>query len=229
MTVSPEASTAIWQDPDYARLWMSRDGAESTLALPRQMAAALVASDRPQTALVLDIASGPGAFLSYFLDAFPAARGVWSDASPTMMETARERLARFGDRVDYVLADMNHLADADLPAGVDVVTTSRASHHLDAEALTAFYRAAASRVDPGGWLINLDHVFPGEPWNTRLRQVRKQLWSKASQDGGPKHYHNYPLPSIDDHRRGFEAAGITDLDIPWRAFYSCLMAGRVSG
>ncbi|MBO0822554.1 MAG: class I SAM-dependent methyltransferase [Actinobacteria bacterium] len=227
MIVSPDTSTAIWQDPDYARYWTSRDRVDDMLTLPRQLASALVASDRPQTAVVLDIASGPGAFLGHFLDAFPAAKGIWTDASPTMMETARERLARFGDRVDFILADMNHLADADLPSGVDVVTSSRASHHLNPVALVAFYRAASAHITPGGWLINLDHIFPGEPWNRRLRQIRNQFWVKASQEGGAKHYHNYPLPSIDDHLRGFEAAGISEVDTPWRAFYSCLMVGRV--
>jgi len=228
MTASPDASTAIWQDPDFARGWASRDTMEDMLTLPRQMAAAIVRQERPQTRMVLDIASGPGAFLEYFLDAFPDAHGVWSDASETMLETAHERLDRFGDRVTFILADMNDLASAGLPEGVDVVTSSRASHHLDPVALTAFYQAAAGHVAAGGWLINLDHIFPGEPWNARLRQVKKEFGSKASQGDGPKHHHNYPLPSIADHLHGYEAAGISEVDVPWRSFYSCLLVGHLA-
>jgi trans-aconitate methyltransferase len=41
---------------------------------------------------VVDVASGAGAFLSVLLDAFPEARGVWTDASPAMLDRARVAL-----------------------------------------------------------------------------------------------------------------------------------------
>jgi hypothetical protein len=42
---------------------------------------------------------------------------------------------------------------------------------------------------------------------------------------GPKHHHNYPLTSVQDHLDAFAAAGITDVELPWRAFYTCLFMG----
>jgi hypothetical protein len=34
------------------------------------------------------------------------------------------------------------------------------------------------------------------------------------------------LPGIGDHLDGFLAAGVTDVDVAWKAFYSCLFLGR---
>lgn len=60
-------------------------------------------------------------------------------------------------------------------------------------------------------------------WDQRLRTVRRELGGKSE---GPKHHHSYPLTSIRDHLDAFAAAGITDVDIPWRAFFTCLFMGR---
>lgn len=230
MTVEGHRAAEVWQDPEFARAWTAGDRQGELLDLPRRLAAALVADDRPGTAVVLDVASGPGAFLEVFLDAFPDAHGVWSDASETMHDEARQRLARFGDRVEFVLADMTDLPGAGLPSEIDVVTTSRASHHLDRQALHAFYADAASLLAPGGWLVNLDHFGPEEVWNQRLRAAKKHFGGRGNgEERTRRHHHNYPLCSVEDHLDGYQAAGIVDVDMPWRAFYTVLLAGRKAG
>jgi hypothetical protein len=45
----------------------------------------------------------------------------------------------------------------------------------------------------------------------------------------PKHHHNYPLTSIQDHLDGYATAGITDLEIAWKAFFTCLFIDRKAG
>ncbi|HLH57932.1 MAG TPA: class I SAM-dependent methyltransferase [Streptosporangiaceae bacterium] len=223
MTQQGQEAAAIWREADFARAWAQGDRGQDLLGLPRQMAAVIVAGDRPEPRCIVDIASGPGAVLAVFLDRFPSARGIWTDASEAMLGLARERLAPFGDRVEYRIADMTDLAAAGLPAQADVITTSRAAHHLDRDGLFAFYAEAASRLAPGGWLVNLDHVGPDEVWDKRLRAARREFGTSPE---GPKHHHNYPLTSIADHLDALAAAGITDADVPWRAFYSCLFMGR---
>jgi len=230
-----ELAAASWRDAAFARNWAETDSFRDLLGFPRLMAAGIVAADNPAPETVVDIGAGPGAVLAVFLERFPSAKGVWSDASEAMLELARDRLAPFKDRVEYRLADMTDLDDAGLPAAADVITTSRAAHHLDKDGLNAFYAAAAARLTPGGWLVNLDHIGPasqaGPPatagfddvWDRRLREVRRMFGITPD---GPKHYHNYPLTSVQDHLDAFGAAGITDVEIPWRAFYTCLFMGR---
>jgi len=216
-----------WLDADFAGKWASTDVNAELLAFPRAIAAALVAADRPRTARVLDVASGPGDFLAVFLDEFPTATGIWTDASAAMLDLARERLARFGDRVDFQLLDMTDLASGTLPTGVDVVLTSRAAHHLDKAGLAAFYADAARLLAPGGWLINLDHIGPEtDDWDRRLRTTRKRFQQAAPK--APQHHHNYPLTSVRDHMAAFEGAGLVDVEVVWRAFVTCLFAARAA-
>jgi SAM-dependent methyltransferase len=226
----PEMSrtaAAVWSDPDFAKAWLDADpqGAHDLLGLPRLIAARMVAEGTPQPQLVVDVAGGAGKFLGVMLDTFPAARGVWLDASRTMLDRARIDLARFGPRVSFIVGDMTELRAAGVPGGADVITTSRASHHLDRAELHGFYKEAAGLLAPGGWLVNLDHIGPADVWDKRYRSVRKQFG--AYRPSAPGHHHNYPLPSADDHLDGYGAAGVTDLDIAWKAFYTCLFMGRL--
>ncbi|HEX4832736.1 MAG TPA: class I SAM-dependent methyltransferase [Trebonia sp.] len=236
MTTQGRQAAAIWRDEGFATSWAAGDTTTADLlAVPRRIAAEVVAGDNPSPAEIMDIGAGPGAVLAVFLQRFPGAHGTWSDASEAMLAMARENLAPFGARVDYRLADMTALDDAGLPATADVITTSRAAHHLDSDGLIAFYSAAARRLGPGGWLVNLDHVGPAsaagpagvagpdEVWDQRLRAVRKELGITSD---GPKHHHDYPLTSVQDHLDAFTAAGITDVEVVWRAFFTCLFMGR---
>jgi SAM-dependent methyltransferase len=216
-----------WQDSTFANSWASADVHVELLALPRAIASALVAADRPDTARVLDVASGPGDFLAVFLAEFPAATGIWTDASEAMLTLARQRLARFGDRVEFRLADMTDLAAADLPDDIDVVLTSRATHHLDRAGLHAFYRDAARLLAPGGWLFDLDHIGPvTDDWDRRLRSVRTRFQPPVPK--ASRHHHTYPLCGVRDHLDGLAAAGLEDVEVVWRAFVTCLFAARVN-
>jgi SAM-dependent methyltransferase len=224
MTEQGRRISVDWRDPTFAVAWAERDTMRDLLDLPRRIAAALVALDRPKPRLIIDVGSGPGAFLAAFLDEFPTVRGVWSDASGVMLDQARAALAGYGDRVEFRLADMTDLDGVGIPSGADAVITSRAAHHLDRVGLATFYRDAAAHLAPGGWLINLDHIGPADGWDTRLRAVRKRF--ATSRGKAPGHHHTYPLCSIDDHLDGYRAAGVSDVEIAWRAFFTCLFVGR---
>ena len=226
MTTQGEQIAEIWKDPGFAREWEAHDSFNDFLVLPRRLSSALIAQERPQARVVLDVASGPGAFLAEFLDQLPEARGIWTDASEAMLDAAHERLAGYGDRVQFVVADMTDLASAGLPHDIDVVATSRAAHHLDRAGLHAFYAETTDRLTPGGWLVNLDHIGPPDVWDRRLRTLRKKF---VAESDGPKHHHNYPLTSIQDHLDAFHAAGIDDVEVAWRAFYTALFVGRKDG
>ena len=223
MTQQGQAAAAVWREAGFARSWAQSDVFSDMLDFPRHIAAAVVAVDHPAPACIVDVGSGPGAVLSVFLEQFPSARGIWTDTSEAMLGLARERLAPFGERVEYRIADMTDLAGAGLPPGADVITTSRAAHHLDRDGLFAFYAQAAALLTPGGWLVNLDHIGPEDVWDQRLRAARKQF---ATAPEGPKHHHNYPLTSVRDHLEAYAAAGISDVEVVWRAFYTCLFMGR---
>lgn len=217
--------TAFWTERSTALEWAEKDAQRDLLELPRRIAAEIVAIDRPATATVADVGSGPGDFLALFLQRFPEARGIWSDISPAMEELAHRQLDPLGPRTEYRIADMTEFAG--LPDGLDVIMTSRAVHHLDRDGLRTFYRDAAEHLAPGGWLVNLDHFGPDDAWNTRLREARKRLVPRTTEQR--PHHHNYPLTSVADHSEALAAAGFSDVETPWRGFVTALFMARRDG
>jgi trans-aconitate 2-methyltransferase len=55
---------------------------------------------------VLDAGCGTGRVTERLVERLPRGRVIALDGSPAMVEATRERLARFGDRVEYVVADL---------------------------------------------------------------------------------------------------------------------------
>ncbi|MCU1666301.1 MAG: hypothetical protein JWR58_6366, partial [Pseudonocardia sp.] len=77
---------------------------------------------------------------------------------------------------------------------------------------------------PGGWLVTLDHIRPTDEWDSRFRTVLPAF--AGSNAGKPTHPHYFPFPTVDDHLAALTAAGFDEVEMPWRAFYTCLFVGH---
>ena len=98
---------------------------------------------------VLDAGCGTGRVTEQLLQRLPRGTVIALDGSPAMIDAARERLARFGDRIDYVVADLGRPLPVD--GSVDAVLSTATFHWVpDHDALFANL-AAVTR--PGGWLV----------------------------------------------------------------------------
>ena len=100
---------------------------------------------------VLDAGCGTGRVTEQLLERMGADGGtvVALDGSPAMVDAARERLARFGDQVEYVVADLGRPLPLDPP--VDAILSTATFHWVpDHDALFANLAAV---VRPGGWLV----------------------------------------------------------------------------
>jgi SAM-dependent methyltransferase len=213
-----------WRSWSYAAEWASDDVLAGLLELPRRISTALVADAGLEVRRAVDLGSGQGTYLEHFLEAFPAARGTWVDANEAMRELAGERLARFGDRVEYVLGDVERVGELRLvPA--DVITTSRVLHHFSAESLRRLYRSAHDLLVPGGFLFNLDHVGAPGAWDGRYRRIRDRFTGPRKRELKP-HRHDYPLASADTHLELIRGAGFEEPDVAWRTFYTVLLVAR---
>ena len=213
-----------WRSDAYAAEWAADDVLAGLLELPRRISTALVGDAGIRVEHVVDLGSGDGPYLERFLDAFPEARGTWLDANEAMQDLARDRLARFGDRVRYVLGDVERLDELELgPA--DAIASSRVLHHFSPASARRLYGAAHELLRPGGFLFNLDHVgAPGE-WDTRYRRVREQFTGRRRRELKP-HRHDYPLPSAEDHLAWIAGSGFETPDVAWRTFYTVLLVAR---
>ncbi len=99
---------------------------------------------------VLDAGCGSGRVTEQLAERLPAGRIIALDASPSMVAAARERLARFGDRVRYVVADLGQPLPLDARS-VDAILSTAALHWVpDHDRLFAHL---ASPLRPGGRLV----------------------------------------------------------------------------
>lgn len=112
---------------------------------------------------VLDAGCGSGRVTEQLLERMGPDGGtvIALDGSPAMVDAARERLARFGDRVEYVVADLGQPLPIAEP--VDAILSTATFHWVpDHDAL---FRNLAAVVRPGGWLVaqcggvgNIDNI-----------------------------------------------------------------------
>ena len=98
---------------------------------------------------VLDAGCGTGRVTELLLARLPRGRVVALDSSAAMLSEARGRLARFGDQVTYVEADLGRPLPLSQP--VDAVLSTATFHWVpDHDALLANLAAV---LRPGGWLV----------------------------------------------------------------------------
>jgi ubiquinone/menaquinone biosynthesis C-methylase UbiE len=213
-----------WESNEYALAWAGEDVLSDLLALPVRISVALAVDAGLQVQHVVDVGAGPGTYLQAFLSAFPEARGIWIDSSEAMEELARERL---DDRVTYVQADAEKLDEIDLPPA-QVVTTSRMLHHFDPEGIRRFYSTVNRVLEPGGFFFNLDHYGTPDGWEARYRRIREQFTGGRKRKLRP-HRHDYPFSPIREHLAWLADAGFEAPDVPWRTFFTALVAARKPG
>jgi trans-aconitate 2-methyltransferase len=95
---------------------------------------------------VLDAGCGSGRVTELLAERLPRGHVVALDGSPSMLEEAARRLARFGERVEYVHADLAEPLPLDRP--VDAVLSTATFHWVrDHDAL---FRHLGAVLRPGG-------------------------------------------------------------------------------
>jgi trans-aconitate 2-methyltransferase len=159
---------------------------------------------------VLDAGCGSGRVTEQILERLPRGHVVALDASAAMVEQARHRLARFGDRVEFVVADLA----VGIPIGgsVDAILSTATLHWIADH--DAVYRNFAVVLRPSGQLA----AQAGAPGN--VAHVLEAL-AAAGEDYRPRYHFADP----DATRARLEAAGFVDIDI-WTHDEPTTLAGR---
>lgn len=107
---------------------------------------------------VIDLGAGSGRLLEKVLTICPQASCTWVDSSEAFQATARRRLARFGDRVTYVLSPMEGDWASRVAAPVDVIFSMSAIHHLEHDEKRAVYARSFDLLAADRWFVNTDEM-----------------------------------------------------------------------
>lgn len=134
----------------------------------------------PKDSLVLDAGCGPGIVSEALLSAGHRVVGV--DLSTQMLERARARCARFGDRARFVQGSVLQLAES----GFDAAISRLVIHHV--EDPLAFVSAQVQRVRAGGAVIACDHTTDPDAgraaWHQRIERARDRTHTHCLTSGG---------------------------------------------
>jgi trans-aconitate 2-methyltransferase len=146
---------------------------------------------------VLDAGCGSGRVTELLAGRLPRGRVVALDGSPAMIEAARERLAPFGDRIEYVVADLGE--PLPIEGTVDAILSTATFHWVrDHDALFA---NLALVLRPGGRLVA---QFGGVG---NVASVTKVLATIGDGWLGPAHFET-PMATV----RRLDAAGFVDIE-----------------
>jgi len=209
-----------WHSTEYVQDWIESDMTRDDQRRPllRRVATLLPSTQNPPLR-VLDIGGGYGAFSAEVLDQRPDAHVVLHDYSSAMIDKATQRLARFGQRVSYAIADMTDPCwSSTLGGPFDAAVSALALHNLGhPQLLQRVYRDIFALLRPGGCVFNLDLLFPGGPGLAdlyRRDQARDPRWDVYVSPAG-----------LEAHLGWLRHAGFTEVDCVWKDLDQGLLWG----
>jgi ubiquinone/menaquinone biosynthesis C-methylase UbiE len=139
-----------------------------------EIALEILPYDETQRLDVLDLGVGTGIFARRVLETYVRSRVVAIDGATAMLEMAKARLGTLAERVEWVLSDFREIPSEVLkPNHFDVVISSYALHHLDANEKLAVLERVVRSLKPNGWFLNADIVkAEGKEVEKRIQELR---------------------------------------------------------
>jgi tRNA (cmo5U34)-methyltransferase len=122
---------------------------------------------------VLELCCGEGLLAELLLDEIPGSSYWGLDGSQIMLERARQRLTRFGDRVRLGSFNLADHAWRPLESSFKAVVSSLAIHHLKGEVKQLLFKDVYTMLSPGGAFIVADMI---EPATSQGRAVAADAW-----------------------------------------------------
>jgi SAM-dependent methyltransferase len=233
----------IWKDRDVARAFLN----ERSQLIPdraRQLEVMLQVLRfwRPQVRRIVDLGAGDAILLATLLEAFPEAMGVALDFSPLMLDQARQRLSRFGNRATCIEGDLQQPSwRRGLSGPVDVIVSGLAIHHLTDERKRELYQEIYDLLGDGGVFLNCEHVASATPGIQHMcdNAITEHLFQRRRENGEVvtleqvrREFMQRPdraaniLALVEDQCQWLRDIGFHDVDCFWKYFELAIFGGR---
>ncbi|HEX7736364.1 MAG TPA: class I SAM-dependent methyltransferase [Ktedonobacteraceae bacterium] len=121
----------------------------------------LIPAKDDEECILVELGAGEGELAEAVLENFPHCHYIALDGSEAMRASMKQRLARFGERLEvrpFNLADTAWRAE--LPPQVRCVLSSLCIHHLNASGKRRLFHDMYRHLEPGGALLIADLVLP---------------------------------------------------------------------
>ncbi len=175
--------------------------------------------------VVLDLGGGTGALAEAILERFPKVTVEIWDIDPAMLAVAKERCARFGDRIRLVEGSF-----VGPLTRCDAVAACIALHHIkDLTVKGEIYRHIYAALKPCGLFVNADLAAPSAG---ALRERAYELYARDMAVHGISRQQAYDYfeqwskedfyPPLSAEMGLLKAAGFAEPDCFWRDGMSCL-------
>ena len=181
---------------------------------------------------VLDLGAGTGLLTLFLAERYRRARFTLVDASPAMLEGARDRFPAEPERFAIVVANYAR----DLPPGpFDAVVSALSIHHLEDEEKRALFAGVHERLAPGGVFVDADIVrgptreLEEDYQAAWLRQVRERGVSEEDLRAAYERQSADRLSPLDDQLGWLRDAGFVHVDCWYKSWGFAVFGGRREG
>jgi len=158
----------------------------------------------------LDLGVGTGVFSKQVLEKYANSKVVAIDGATSMLELAKSRLGELSQRVEWILSDFRTMSTTVIKPDIfDVVISSYALHHLNAQEKLAVLKSVVRAIKPGGWFLNADLVMAEAPnVERRIQEIRVKAITDRTPAQDKRFY------STDATRQFLDALEATEQDQP---------------
>jgi|WetSurMetagenome_2_1015567.scaffolds.fasta_scaffold146952_2 tRNA (cmo5U34)-methyltransferase len=175
----------------------------------------------------LDLGAGTGVLAEGILRRYPLAEVTVFDLSENMLNTARERLKKFEDRISFQKGDFSK---DDFGIGYDLILSGLSIHHLSNPHKRELFRRIYLALQPGGVFLNRD-IIRGA--TDRLEKIYIRLWREYIRSMGEddeacmERYYAEDVPApVEDQLGWMRQAGFVDVCCHWQRTNYAIFGGH---
>ena len=190
----------------------------------------------------LDLGVGTGVFSKRFLEKYVISKVVAIDGAASMLELAKSRLGELTQRVEWVLSDFRTMSATVIrPDTFDVVISSYALHHLNAQEKLAVLKPVVRAIKPGGWFLNADLVMAEAPnVERRIQEIRVKAITDLAPAQDKRFYSTDATrqflddleateqdqpQTLNQDMRILRESGITNAEVFWKEYREVVIGG----
>lgn len=107
---------------------------------------------------VIELGAGSGILMEKILKRYPNAKCYWIDFSQDFLRIARNRLEKFGNRVEFILSSFEYPWENKIKDSIHLVASMSAIHHLESHEKKDLYKRIYALLQPNGWFFNIDEM-----------------------------------------------------------------------